>query len=94
MPQFHDIRFSAEGVSILISSEQRSMTFAAEAVSILMSASDLSLSAILLEDGDRLMTEAGFRVSEATGWWHKMRHQPNRRSRQIAAGDYMLFDAL
>lgn len=36
--------------------------FSAEAVSIPIKASDLSLSAILKEDGGRLMTEAGFRL--------------------------------
>lgn len=36
--------------------------FSAEAVSIPIKASDLSLSAILLEDGDRLLTETGFRL--------------------------------
>lgn len=60
--QFHTIKFSAEGESMTFSSEQESMKFSAQAVSILIKASDLSLSAILLEDGGRLLTETGFRL--------------------------------
>lgn len=60
--QFHTISFSSKDESMLFSSEQRSMTFDSEAVSISLLASDLSLSAILLEDGGRLLTETGFRI--------------------------------
>ena len=60
--QFHTIKFSSEDESMLFSSEQRSTTFDSEAVSMLILASDLSLSAILLEDGGRLLTETGFRL--------------------------------